>query len=112
MEPDSSEKGHNDTDLEESDSQIPEEEVVETIPEIPVTDFYFPEDLTDFYPKTARDKVETNIAAIRLVKTLETELRQANPSEQELLAKYVAGVDLPMISLMTIIQNFLRNEKN
>lgn len=89
LEPDSSEKGHNDTDLEESDSQIPEEEVVETIPEIPVTDFYFPEDLTDFYPKTARDKVETNIAAIRLVKTLETELRQANPSEQELLAKYV-----------------------
>lgn len=89
LEPDGSEKGHNDTDLEESDSQIPEEEVVRTIPEIPVTDFYFPEDMTDFYPKTARDKVETNIAAIRLVKTLETERRQANPSEQELLAKYV-----------------------
>ncbi|MDA5541756.1 SNF2-related protein [Streptococcus thermophilus] len=88
-ESDSSEKGHDDTDLEESDSQISEEEVVETIPEIPVTDFYFPEDMTDFYPKTARDKVETNIAAIRLVKTLETERRQANPSEQELLAKYV-----------------------
>ncbi len=78
MEPDGSEKGHNDTDLEESDSQIPEEEVVETIPEIPVTDFYFPEDMTDFYPKTARDKVETNIAAIRLVKTLETGHRQAS----------------------------------
>ncbi|HFI0923019.1 TPA: SNF2-related protein [Streptococcus suis] len=55
----------------------------------PATDFHFPEDLTDFYPKTTRDKVETNIAAIRLVKTLETERRQANPSEQELLAKYV-----------------------
>lgn len=89
LEPDGSEKGHNDTDLDESDSQIPEEEVVETIPEIPVMDFYFPEDMTDFYPKTARDKVETNIAAIRLVKTLETRHRQANPSEQELLAKYV-----------------------
>ncbi|WP_411020106.1 hypothetical protein, partial [Salmonella sp. ZJJH21_0028] len=73
LEPDGSEKGHNDTDLEETDNQIAEEEVVETIPEIPVTDFYFPEDLTDFYPKTARDKVETNIAAIRLVKNLEVE---------------------------------------
>ncbi|NQN91317.1 DEAD/DEAH box helicase family protein [Streptococcus suis] len=89
LEPDGSEKGHNDTDLEETDNQIPEEEVVETIPEIPVTDFYFPEDMTDFYPKTARDKVETNIAAIRLVKTLETGRRQASTSEQELLAKYV-----------------------
>ena len=89
LEPGGSEKGHNDTDLEESDSQIPEEEVVGTIPEIPVTDFYFPEDMTDFYPKTARDKVETNIAAIRLVKNLEVEHRNASPSEQELLAKYV-----------------------
>ncbi|MDW8678685.1 N-6 DNA methylase [Streptococcus suis] len=89
LEPDGSEKGQNDTDLEETDSQIPEEVVVETIPEIPVTDFYFPEDMTDFYPKTARDKVETNIAAIRLVKNLEVEHRNALPSEQELLAKYV-----------------------
>lgn len=89
LEPDDSENGHNDTDLEETDNQIPEEEVVETIPEIPVTDFYFPEDLTDFYPKTARDKVETNIVAIRLVKNLEVEHRNASPSEQELLAKYV-----------------------
>lgn len=89
LEPDDSENGHNDTDLEETDNQIPEEEVVETIPEIPVTDFYFPVDMTDFYPKTARDKVETNIAAIRLVKNLEVEHRNALPSEQELLAKYV-----------------------
>ncbi|MFH6704691.1 SNF2-related protein [Streptococcus suis] len=89
LEPDGSEKGQNDTELEETDSQIPEEVVVETIPEIPVTDFYFPEDMTDFYPKTARDKVETNIAAIRLVKKLEVEHRNALPSEQELLAKYV-----------------------
>ncbi|HEL2358154.1 TPA: DEAD/DEAH box helicase family protein [Streptococcus suis] len=89
LEPDGSEKGQNDTDLEETDSQIPEEVVVETIPEIPVTDFYFPEDMTDFYPKTARDKVETNIAAICLVKKLEVEHRNALPSEQELLAKYV-----------------------
>lgn len=55
----------------------------------PATDFHFPEDLTDFYPKTTRDKVETNVAAVRLVKSLESEHRQATPSEQELLAKYV-----------------------
>lgn len=63
-----------------------EPEVTETLP---VTDFHFPEDLTDFYPKTTRDKVETNVAAIRLVKALESEHRQTTPSEQELLAKYV-----------------------
>lgn len=68
----------------ETDSEVAD--VVETIPAV---DFHFPEDLTDFYPKTARDKVETNIAAVRLVKTLEAEQRQATPSEQELLAKYV-----------------------
>lgn len=68
----------------ETDSEVAD--VVETILTV---DFHFPEDLTDFYPKTARDKVETNIAAIRLVKTLEAEQRQATPSEQELLAKYV-----------------------
>ncbi|WP_105242289.1 SNF2-related protein [Streptococcus suis] len=89
LDPDGSEKGHNDTDLEDTDNQIPEEEVVEIIPDSPVTDFHFPEDLTDFYPKTARHKVETNIAAIRLVKILEAERRKASPSEQELLAKYV-----------------------
>ncbi|HEO6617280.1 TPA: DEAD/DEAH box helicase family protein [Streptococcus agalactiae] len=55
----------------------------------PATDFHFPEDLSNFYPKTTRDKVETNVAAVRLVKSLESEHRQATPSEQELLAKYV-----------------------
>lgn len=45
--------------------------------------------MTDFYPKKTRDKVETNVAAVRLVKSLESEHRQATPSEQELLAKYV-----------------------
>ena len=49
----------------------------------------FPDDLEDFYPKTNREKIETNIAAIDLVKRLEKEGRQANPEEQELLAKYV-----------------------
>lgn len=87
LDPEQSEEASHDS--EKPTIYVPEEVLVESIPEIPVTDFYFPEDLTDFYPKTARDKVETNIAAIRSVKTLETERRQANPSEQELLAKYV-----------------------
>jgi type I restriction-modification system DNA methylase subunit len=64
-------------------------ELSEVIKTPPATDFHFPEDLTDFYPKTTRDKVEMNVAAIRLVKRLEAERRQATPSEQELLAKYV-----------------------
>ncbi|HEP5156446.1 TPA: hypothetical protein VCY55_001155 [Streptococcus pyogenes] len=57
--------------------------------DVPVLDFVFPDDLEDFYPKTNREKIETNIAAIELVKRLEKEGRQANPEEQELLAKYV-----------------------
>lgn len=57
--------------------------------DVPVQDFVFPDDLEDFYPKTNREKIETNIAVIELVKRLEKEGRQANPEEQELLAKYV-----------------------
>lgn len=57
--------------------------------DVPVKDFVFPDDLEDFYPKTNREKIETNIAAIELVKRLEKDGRQANPEEQELLAKYV-----------------------
>ncbi len=86
LEPSSVEEPNNDVVI-QPNNQGPIENLGESIPEIPVTDFYFPEDMTDFYPKTARDKVETNIAAIRLVKTLETGRRQASTSEQELLAK-------------------------
>ena len=57
--------------------------------DVSVQDFVFPDGLEDFYPKTNREKIETNIAAIELVKRLEKEGRQANPEEQELLAKYV-----------------------
>lgn len=88
LEPSSVEEPNNDVVV-QPNNQGPIENLGESIPEIPVTDFYFPEDMTDFYPKTARDKVETNIAAIRLVKNLEVEHRNASPSEQELLAKYV-----------------------
>ncbi|CYU72170.1 SNF2-related protein [Streptococcus suis] len=74
------------TEICETEGELELSEVIKTPP---TTDFYFPEDLTDFYPKTTRDKVETNVAAVRLVKRLEAEHRQATPSEQELLAKYV-----------------------
>lgn len=57
--------------------------------DVPVQDFVFPDDLEDFYPKTNREKIETYIAAIELVKRLEKERRQASSEEQELLAKYV-----------------------
>lgn len=76
--------------MEEETPDEPEsmvEEKVEPVP--PAQDFTFPADLTDFYPKTNRDKVETNLVVIRLVKELNRTNRQANPEEQELLAKYV-----------------------
>lgn len=75
----------------EKDKDKETETLISSIEEldIPVQDFVFPDDLEDFYPKTNREKIETNIAAIELVKRLEKEGRQANPEEQELLAKYV-----------------------
>ena len=76
---------------EENEKDKETETLISSIEEldIPVQDFVFPDDLEDFYPKTNREKIETNIAAIDLVKRLEKEGRQANPEEQELLAKYV-----------------------
>ena len=69
--------------------EVPEVTQVETVEPLPVHDFTFPEDLTDFYPKTPTDKVLANMAAIRLVKILGKEGRQATPDEQTILAKYV-----------------------
>ena len=70
-----------------------EPSVLEKEPELvkvePVQNFAFPEDLTDFYPKGTRAKVEANLVAIRLVKELDKSGRQASPPEQEILAKYV-----------------------
>ncbi len=76
---------------EENEKETEIETLISGIEEtdVPVQDFVFPNDLEDFYPKTNREKIETNIAAIELVKILEKEGRQANPEEQELLAKYV-----------------------
>lgn len=75
----------------ENDKDKETETLISDIEEtdVPVQDFVFPDDLEDFYPKTNREKIETNIATIELVKRLEKEGRQANPEEQELLAKYV-----------------------
>lgn len=52
-------------------------------------DFEFPVDLSDFYPKTPVEKVNANLEAIQLVKTLERGNRYALPEEQAILAKYV-----------------------
>ena len=77
--------------------------------DVPVQDFDFPDDLEDFYPKTNREKIETNIAAIDLVKRLEKEGRQANPEEQELLASMSAGAVLQMNFSMNSIQSMKQN---
>ena len=76
---------------EEKENEKETETLISGIEEtdVSVQDFVFPDDLENFYPKTNREKIETNIAAINLVKRLEKEGRQANPEEQELLAKYV-----------------------
>lgn len=52
-------------------------------------DFFFPEETSDFYPRTKDDKIAANLKAIRLVKQLEQENKQATPDQQEMLAKYV-----------------------
>ncbi|MBC1925552.1 SNF2-related protein [Listeria innocua] len=52
-------------------------------------DFSFPEDTSHFYPKTKDDKIQANLEAVRLVKQLELENKQATPDQQEILAQYV-----------------------
>ncbi len=55
----------------------------------PLVDFEFPEDLSEFYPKTPTEKVNANLQAIQLVKQIDVENRGATPAEQDILAKYV-----------------------
>ncbi|MBK5077249.1 hypothetical protein IL308_10840 [Lactococcus lactis] len=55
----------------------------------PLVDFEFPEDLSEFYPKTPTEKVNANLQAIQLVKQIDVENRGATPAEQDVLAKYV-----------------------
>lgn len=54
----------------------------------PLIDYRFPETGL-VYPKTVREKIEANLAAIRLVKALEADNRMATLDEQTVLAKYV-----------------------
>ncbi len=54
----------------------------------PLIDYHFPETGL-VYPKSIREKIEANLAAIRLVKSLEKENRMATLDEQTVLAKYV-----------------------
>ena len=52
--------------------------------------FYLPENAAeDFFPTTDRDKVENNIAVIKLVMKLTENRQQATPEQQAKLATYV-----------------------
>lgn len=53
----------------------------------PLVDFEFPKNSTDFYPKTPTEKVNANLAAIKLAKELKGQL--ATPEQQQILGKYV-----------------------
>ncbi|MFC4652443.1 Eco57I restriction-modification methylase domain-containing protein [Lactococcus nasutitermitis] len=52
-------------------------------------DFSFPENLVTFYPGTVQAKIEGNIAALRLINILNSEIRLATAEEQTILAHYV-----------------------
>ncbi|EGO2845504.1 N-6 DNA methylase [Enterococcus faecalis] len=52
-------------------------------------EFSFPEETTNFYSDTPKQKLADNLAALRLLKTLEQENRLATSDEQKILAKYV-----------------------
>ena len=54
----------------------------------PLLDYQFPETGL-FYSKSVREKIEANLAAIRLVKALEADHHMATVEEQTVLAKYV-----------------------
>lgn len=67
----------------------PEKTSIEPTKQEPI-DFAFPEkDSVPFYSQSPKEKLADNLAALRLLKTIETENRLATSSEQEILAKYV-----------------------
>ncbi|GFO52375.1 hypothetical protein ikelab_16500 [Lactococcus garvieae] len=70
---------------EENKEEVIEQSLVGTIQD--KVNFTFPEE--DIYPKTPREKVDANIEAIQLVKSLDEENRLATPFEQQVLAQYV-----------------------
>lgn len=60
-----------------------------------ISDFSFPEG--EFYSSSIRGKIKDNIAAIKLVKSLELEGTQASKEEQRILAKYVGWGGLSVV---------------
>lgn len=58
------------------------------IPSTSITDFSFESKNGDPYSTGVVKKIEDNLEAVRLVKNLDNEKRQANPSEQEILSRY------------------------
>lgn len=60
-------------------------------------DFTFPEDTKGFYGSTPKEKLQDNLAALNLLKELESEDRLANSEEQTVLAKYVGWGGLSAI---------------
>jgi N12 class adenine-specific DNA methylase len=69
----------------------------EDIPTIDRIDFTFPEDTKGFYGSTPKEKLHDNLAALNLLKQLESEDRLANSEEQTVLAKYVGWGGLSVI---------------
>jgi len=71
---------------EEATTEITAEEEIEP-PYIP-QNFRYSEDL-QLYPNGAKSKYKANIEAIKLLKAIEADKRQATPEEQIILARYV-----------------------
>lgn len=65
----------------------PQLEVDPQLSDKPLIDFEFPKNSNEFYPKTPTEKVNANLAAIKLTKELKGQL--ATPEQQQILGKYV-----------------------
>lgn len=80
-------------------------------PTIDRIDFTFPEDTKGFYGSTPKEKLQDNLAALNLLKELESEDRLANSEEQTILAKYVGWGGLSAI-FDDSKDSYVRNGKN
>lgn len=68
--------------------------------------FRFPEENFDYAAGGPKTKTRNNIQAIRLLKTIEQEERQATPAEQQILVQYVGWGGIPQIFNPTPDQNW------
>ena len=86
-------------DLEESEELEPE--VIDSVEEpenitiIPAVNFHITDDTLGC--GSVRQKFQANLAAIRLLKELEAENRNATPADQEVLSKYVGWGGMPQV---------------